>query len=438
MDWRWPLISAYFHWRGEAVPRLYAEACARQWQSADGLRAFQQQRLDALLQHAVAACPAHRGRNASLDHFPVLTKEGLRDGFRQLAAEGSALRGWLQHSGGSTGEPSTVRLDSAMHAWRIACGWRGDCWGGLKPTDRFAFLWGHPGDLSGSARLRERLHAWLFNRWLSDVFALDDPRVREIHAWIHAKRPACLVGYASALLSYARLARVQGLRPPPLRKVVATAETCSAEDAAEIAAYFAAPVLQRYGAREVGDIAHQCEQGAWHVHSDHVLLEVRRDDGSISSDGEGSLLVTCLSNYSMPLIRYEIGDRADLTPQPCPCGRGLPTFTALLGRVSDYIDLADGGRLSSLVFNHLLRSAPIRQFQVVQSAPGRIRLRILPLADFTEAALVPLQRYLAANCGGRLALALELVEDIETSPSGKLRQVVREPEQQGPGQPALG
>lgn len=425
MDWRWPLISAYYRQRGEPVPRLYAQACARQWRSVDELLAFQAGRLDLLLHHAVDACPAYRGRGASLEEFPVLTRTDLRSNFEQLAAGRRSERSWLQHSGGSTGEPSVVRLDSSMHAWRVACGWRGDCWGGLKPTDSYAYLWGHPGDILSSASLRERLHALIFNRWLTDAFALDAARVREIHAWLVARRPACLVGYASALLSYARMAGAAGLKPPPLRKVIPTAETCSAEDASEIAAYFAAPVMQRYGTREVGDIAHQCEQGRWHQHCEHVLLEVRQDDGSIVREGEGSLLVTCLSNYALPLIRYEIGDRADLCSRDCPCGRGLPTFTGLLGRVSDYIELSDGSHLSSLAFNHQLRAAPIRQFQIQQSAPGRVRLLIIPEPGYAEASLSPLQSYLAAHCGDRLEVHIELVGSIEASASGKLRQVVK-------------
>lgn len=424
MGWRWSLISAYFLLRREPVPRLYREACARQWERPEAVKAFQDQRLASLLEHATKACLAHRGRSPALEAFPALSKDELRDRFSALVADEYRQRSWLQHSGGSTGEPSTVRLDSEMHAWRVACGWRGDCWGGLKPTDSFAFLWGHPGDLAGGARLRERAHALLFNRWLTDAFALDQARVREIHAWLAQQRPACLVGYASALLTYARLAGELGLPPPPLRKLIATAETCSPADAAEITAYFGAPVMQRYGAREVGDIAHQCEQGRWHQHCDHVLLEVRRDDGSIAREGEGSLLVTCLSNAVMPLIRYEIGDRADLTAQACACGRGLPTFTALLGRMSDYIELAGGGRLSSLVFNHHLRAAPIRQFQLELLAPGRVRLNVVPLPDFSEAALQPLRTYLATHVGEALQVELQLVADIALSPSGKLRQVV--------------
>ena len=44
------------------------------------------------------------------------------------------------------------------------------------------------------------------------------------------------------------------------------------------------------------------------------------------------MAITSLHNRVMPLIRYEVGDFAEVGP-PCPCGRGLPVIARIMGRV---------------------------------------------------------------------------------------------------------
>ena len=85
-------------------------------------------------------------------------------------------------------------------------------------------------------------------------------------------------------------------------------------------------MLQRYGCREAGDIAHQCEHGTWHINTDHLHCEVLRNDGSIGTTGKGRLLLTKLYNDLMPLVRYDVEDLVELTNDGCPCGRCLPVM----------------------------------------------------------------------------------------------------------------
>jgi phenylacetate-CoA ligase len=425
MDWRWPVWDLMYRVRGEPTIALFEQLQRSQYDAAQAQR-LATERLGTLLAHALGSCPAYRslGPQSSLNDFPVLSKALLREQFDALTARDFNGRVWSQYSGGSTGEPTRILADSSLHAWRTASGWRGDCFGGLRPTDRFFFLWGHPTDLQQAAILRGRLHDWLLNRYMADVFTLSSQRVREIHALMQRLRPRAVVGYASALLTYARLAAEQGLEPVPLQKVIPTAETCLPEQAAEIGAYFKAPVMQRYGARETGDIAHQCEQGRWHVHCEHVRLEVRADDGRISDSGAGDLLVTCLSNFALPLIRYEIGDRVDLSPAECSCGRVLPTFSSIQGRSADVIRQPDGSVLNSLIFNHVLKDFPVRQFRVVQDSPSHLRILLVPSAELAANTLSEITVQLRSGIAASMHIDLEVVTELAPLPSGKLRQFV--------------
>ena len=83
-----------------------------------------------------------------------------------------------------------------------------------------------------------------------------------------------------------------------------------------------------------------------HVHAMDMNLFLEVDTGtSISAEkgATGDLLITDLSNFAMPLIRYRVGDRVTLGGA-CECGRALSTIREIGGRSYDY--LADeAGRL---------------------------------------------------------------------------------------------
>ena len=103
-----------------------------------------------------------------------------------------------------------------------------------------------------------------------------------------------------------------------------------------ISEYFEAPIINRYGLREFGFWSLQnCEASpdGFHINTELVTPEVLRDDGSLAAPGEsGQLVLTNLSNYAMPFIRYATGDRAALAADPCACGRGFPLIERLDGR----------------------------------------------------------------------------------------------------------
>src|SRR3546814_11153852 len=80
----------------------------------------------------------------------------------------------------------------------------------------------------------------------------------------------------------------------------------------------------------------------YHAQSENVLLEVVDDDGRPCGPGEtGRVLITSLHNFATPLIRYELGDYAEVG-SPCACGRGLPVIKQVLGRKRNRLILSDG------------------------------------------------------------------------------------------------
>ena len=93
---------------------------------------------------------------------------------------------------------------------------------------------------------------------------------------------------------------------------------------ADIEEAFGTKVYNFYGSREVSNLAGECKKGLMHTFDFWNYLEVLDDNNQPVKEGEeGKVVVTNLVNYSMPLIRYEIGDLALRGPAQCTCGNNL-------------------------------------------------------------------------------------------------------------------
>jgi phenylacetate-CoA ligase len=204
-----------------------------------------------------------------------------------------------------------------------------------------------------------------------------------------------------------------------------------------LTATFRAPVLNRYGSREVGDVACSCLRGTGlHISELSYFVEVVDSQGRGCSLGtEGDVLVTLLSNYTMPLIRYRIEDRAAWATEPCSCGRITRRLLTVYGRRNDYLLARDGTHINGTALTTLLYPVSgIRRFQYRQARQGVV-LSIVPADAGAEADLTrELQPVLARarQLLRGLELSLVFVDHIPPSASGKHRYILNDLQSQPP------
>jgi phenylacetate-CoA ligase len=185
------------------------------------------------------------------------------------------------------------------------------------------------------------------------------------------------------------------------------------------------PLVDTYSAQEVGYIALQCpEQPHYHVQSERILVEILADDGTPCRPGEiGRVVVTDLHNFATPIIRYDLGDQAEVGA-PCPCGRGLPVLARIVGRRRGMLAYPDG-RTAWPVFTVACRDAArFREIQLVQDRIDAIRLRVVPEEPLSAADRAALTAALHAALGHPFAVEIEVVDRLSRSPAGKLEEFV--------------
>jgi phenylacetate-CoA ligase len=201
-----------------------------------------------------------------------------------------------------------------------------------------------------------------------------------------------LIVYPSNLVGLLDELDARGATLPTLKRVRTIGETVPEGLAERVSDRLGATLYDCYSSEEMGYIALQCpESGLYHLMSETVITEAVDADGRPCREGEtGKVLVTDILNHATPMIRYEIGDYAEVGPA-CPCGRGLPTLRRILGRERNMIVKPDGTRHWPLTgYKKFREIAPIAQYQMRQHEPDRIEVRMVverPLTGQEETAL---------------------------------------------------
>ncbi len=320
-----------------------AEFRADQWDDPGTLRPRQAGRLSDLLIHATTRVPFYmrcvRGLTpdaivadpwGSLASFPVLEREHVSEHLDELTCEmGRGTMSWS--TGGSTGRPVRLRRDRRYLAAALATTWLLYEWAGIRRGDWHVKLWGARRDFSGRDSLAGRLTDLFYTRATLDAYRMDAARRREYVRFLKRRPPVCLEGYADALYELADFIGHEGLAVPSPRAVVTSAGTLHPHMRARIEEVFRAPVFDRYGCREAGNMAGECERhNGLHVFGETTILELIDSEGREVGEGEtGEILVTNLWNFTMPLIRYRVGDEA--VRGAARCGSRCRSFDIGLG-----------------------------------------------------------------------------------------------------------
>jgi len=411
--------------------RLLASARGRSRAPADALRRLQERRLRALLAHVRAHVPFHRSRvdaaGVGPDHprtledvvrLPTMSKALLRETPpADLVVRGARLdRLDVVHTSGSTGSPLRIwRGQCEIDAHRAA-GLRILLEHGFRWTDRTLEIRVAFGPTFAAQRL-----GLAPKRWVS---ILEPPEV-QVRA-LREYRPQVLSASASTLHDLARAALDARDPPVPVRLVFSDAEPLLPETRRLVAHAFGTAPIDRYGLVELSDFAWECERrDGLHVSADTHLVEVLDDAGRPAPPGvPGRIVCTDLIARTMPMLRYETGDRAALAGDPCPCGRTFPRLVGLAGRAADVVLLPDGRRLYWPWFHETFaRLDDLERYQVIQEAPDRLRVRMATRPGRHDAVAPRIRAALATVAPADLRVECEAWDGVH-DPREKFRPVV--------------
>ena len=419
--------------KGSVVKRL-AEYERTQWYSASDIAAYQAQRLEALLQHASQHVPYYRKviqvpRATQLTSLPLLTKDILRKNFDDLQSDDLGSRDWyVNTSGGSTGEPARFIQDESYREQNIALEHLGYRMTGKDIGDPEVRLWGSERDIfKGTIGMRARVGNWVRNQTFLNAFSMSPETMKGFIEQLNAIRPKVVIAYAQSAYELAQFSVERSLPIEGVGAVMTSAGTLYPFMREAISQAFHAPVFNRYGSREVGDIATECDAHlGLHIHMENQVVEILDKDGVPCPPGQmGEIVVTSLHNYAMPLIRYRIGDMGSWLGQECTCGRGSALLREVSGRVVDTFLTKSGKKIDGEYFTHLIYFKNwVSKFQFVQEDLETIKVRIQKCDEPVARDLQEIEDKVRVVMGDDCKVEFEFVDEIPASSSGKYRYTI--------------
>jgi phenylacetate-CoA ligase len=414
-----------------------------QWRPEAERLAWQLEAGTALLRHAVAQVPYYASLRDALPaegapltwaqwrQLPLITRVDIQRHADELIAREIPP----QHlpldqvlTSGSTGSPLRAMTTGVTRLMWAALTLRDHLWhqrdfkgrlGAIRfvkkgeapyPHGDTAPTWGPPAslvfDTGGSALLSVRTD------------------VEQQLEWLHRVAPTYLIMYPSNALALGELMTARRAALPALRQLRLFGETVDEAEMDALRQHFGAPVCDMYSSNEVGYIALQCgEFGHYHVQAESVLVEVLDEGGAPCAPGQiGRVVITTLHNLGMPLIRYQIGDYAEVGP-PCACGRGMPVLNRILGRTRNMLTLPNGQRhWPTFGISDIRKVAPIVQCQILQHTVERLEARLIVERPLTEDEVQQVRAAILRGAGYPFQIDFSYHDRIERSATWKFEE----------------
>jgi len=402
-----------------------------QWWSAERIRAAQGRALVHMLQHAAANVPFYRRLNlrpetitstADLQRFPVIGKSDVQRRPESFIAGGfspDALHG--SRTSGSSGQPTTTFFDH--RAWlltKYVLKMRRIAATAGVPLLRRVMIASEQGpellDVTANAGLSR--FSLFFRQHHLSIHTPIEKHLPELASY----QPHIFYAFPSYFLDLILAAERLGISLPRIETLYTSSEVLTPAARSRIEAAFAGRVYDVYGSTEFKEVAWQCRNGRYHVNFESVYVEMR-EPGSC-----GSIILSSLCNFAMPLLRFDIGDRGVFGSNHCPCGRASPHMIAFDGREGDMITLPSQRRLSPYLLTTTIESEEsILQYRIVQTNADAFRVDVI--VRFPGQSVIWRDRVCSEFqrvAGERVVVTVREVDRLERAPGGKRSAFMRE------------
>ena len=314
------------------------------------LRELQLARLQKIVAHAYANVGYFRNRMdekglkpedirclSDISKLPFSKKIDLRDTYPfGLCAVPMSEVVRLHASSGTTGKPIVVAYTKEdLEVWAEVMK-RGLAGAGLSKNDIIQIAYGYGlftgglGAHSGCEALGATVVPASVGNTQRQVMLMRDFGVTGI---------CCTPSYFLHLIEQAAQSGID-MRELPVRVGIFGAEPWSQGMREQLEKGAGIEAFDIYGLSEIigPGVAIECkEHCGMHIFEDHFYPEIiDPDTGEVLPDGEmGELVLTTLSKFAMPMIRYRTRDLTRIIAEPCKCGRTIRRIDRISARSDD-------------------------------------------------------------------------------------------------------
>jgi len=361
--------------------------------------------------------------------LPILTKRDLQQPLSKRLSNGYQKKDvYINKTSGSSGSPFIFAKDKFCHALTWCSFINRYNWYNLDFNHSLqARFYGIP--LNKAGYYKERFKDVLSKRYRFSVFDLSRNELAKNLKKFKSTRFEYINGYTSAIVQFAKFLEEENIILktvcPSLKCCIVTSEMLFDTDRKLLEKQFNIPIVNEYGAAELGLIAFQNSEGTWQVNTEDLFVEILGNDNKPLPYGEeGRIVITSLYNKAHPFIRYELGDIGTLSKKSTI---SKPILEKLTGRTSDLATLPSGKKAAGLTFYYVTKTviedkANVKEFIIEQTKIDTFNIKYVSSEALSEekrkAVCAAIEKYLEPG----LNITFEHLEEIKRSKSGKLKQ----------------
>ncbi len=361
--------------------------------------------------------------------IPIMTKHDLQQPIQNRLSEGFTEKNvYVNKTSGSSGNPFIFAKDKFCHAltWSIFIDrYR---WFNLDfKTSKQARFYGIPLDKKGY--YKERFKDKLSNRFRFSVFDLSDEQLEKNIQKFKQTPFDYINGYTSSIVQLAKYLKRKNtvLKSicPSLKACIVTSEMLFEEDKLLLEAQFGVPIINEYGAAELGLIAFQNNENEWLINNEDLFVEILDEQNNILPNGEeGRIVITSLYNKAHPFIRYDLGDIGKLSKNNTS---GKLILDKLIGRTNDIVVLPSGKKAAGLTFYYVTKtiiedSGNVKEFIIEQLELDTFKIIYVSFNILSEEEKTNIETAISKYLEPNLKVIFERKDKLDRSNRGKLKQ----------------
>lgn len=368
-----------------------------------------------------------------LEKIPMQKRKTIKNNLSELFSE-SSKKGKIMKdftSGSTTGERLKIFRDQECINQSIAAEIRSYYWYNINYLhEKFYYLIGADYDIEWEKKLGKKLKFLFSNTIKLSPIQLRTNAFENFLSKIEKYNRRVIYGTPTGIC---RMIKILNERDKKINidVVISTDSLLLKQQRKFIKDFFNCDVYEVYGTSEVWSVAFECPQhNGYHLTSENVIMEVVDDNGQRANNAEkGHILLTDLSNFVMPFIRYDIGDIGILSDETCHCGRNLhlikPVYDQLVYRDSQYIVSLDNKKIFLPELSFIVDDFnKVSNFQIIQQKTKDINLIIVKEKNYDKEYEDYIKSKLLEKLGN-VSVFIDYVKDIQPDYNGKHKYLIR-------------
>jgi len=362
-------------------------------------------------------------------NVPVMTKRDLQQPLnRRLSEDFTSKRVYTNKTSGSSGDPFIFAKDKFCHALTWAGFIDRYSWLNLDfNTSKQARFYGIP--LNKLGYYKEQFKDFLSNRYRFSVFDLSEVQLEKNIIKFKNTNFDYINGYTSAIVQFSKYLKHKNLVLkticPSLKACIVTSEMLFEADRLLLENQLGIPVINEYGAAELGLIAFQNSKQEWLINTEDLYVEILDVNNHVLPYGEeGRLVITSLYNKAHPFIRYDLGDIGKLSKASTP---NKPILETLVGRTNDIVSLPSGKKAAGLTFYYVTKiviedDGNVKEFIIEQLKLDTFKVTYVSNSELSSEKKTKIKEAVTKYLEPNLQVVFERKIALERSKSGKLKQ----------------